>query len=164
MSRRGSVSGIAPSRIAAARKLAQANSSSRIRARAARRACSSRSELLGLREPALLGDQHAVAEHVVLGEVEALGHHRLERAHGSRSSAMMRDEPAAEVLDRLVHDLVQAVLLGLEVVIQGGRADADVGRDVRPLGVLVPVPAEAIRRRDEDLLPLAASAAALCPS
>ena len=48
MSSRGSVSGIAPSRIAVARKLAQANSSSRIRERAAWRACSSRSELLGL--------------------------------------------------------------------------------------------------------------------
>jgi hypothetical protein len=55
------------------------------------------------------------------------------------------------------------VLLGLEVVIQGGRPDADVARDVRPLGVLVPVPAEALRRRGEDLVALAAPAAPPLP-
>ena len=56
----------------ATRKLAQANSRSRVRARAAWRACSSRGELLRPDEQPLLGDEHAVAQDVVLGEVEAV--------------------------------------------------------------------------------------------
>jgi hypothetical protein len=50
------------------------------------------------------------------------------------------------------------VLLGLEVVVQRGGPDADVARDVRPLRVLVPVPAEALRRRRHDLVAFAAVA------
>jgi hypothetical protein len=46
------------------------------------------------------------------------------------------------------------VLLGLEVVVERGGADADVGSDVSPLGVLIAVTAEALRRRGEDLGPL----------
>ena len=66
-------------------------------------------------------------------------------------------EAGAEALDRLVHDHVEAVLLGLEVVVQGGRADADVGRDVGPLRVLVAVPAEPLGGRGEDLFALRAA-------
>ena len=161
MSSRGSVSGIAPSRIAVARKLAHANSSSRIRERAAWRACSSRSEVLGLDSRPCSATSTRLRSTSCSERSKQLGQHGLDRAHGIPLVRDDRDEPAAEVLDRLVHDLVQAVLLGLEVVIQGGRADADVGRDVGPLGVLVPVPAEAIRRRGEDLVALAAPATTL---
>jgi hypothetical protein len=48
------------------------------------------------------------------------------------------------------------VLLGLEVVVQGGGPDADVGGDVGPLGVLVAIAAEALGRRGEDLAALGA--------
>ena len=68
-----------------------------------------------------------------------------------------RLETGAEALDRLVHDHVQAVLLGLEVVVEGGRADAHVGGDVRPARVLIAVAAEPVRRRRQDLLPLGAA-------
>jgi hypothetical protein len=38
------------------------------------------------------------------------------------------------------------MLLGVEVVIEGGRTDADVARDIRPLRVLKSVAAEPIDR------------------
>jgi hypothetical protein len=109
------------------------------------------------RQQALLGDQHAVALDVALGEPEAVVHDRdeaLQRLAAVRGELL---EARAEALDRLVHDHVQAVLLGLEVVIQRGRPDADVGRDVGPSRVLVAVPAEALRGRGDDLVPLRAS-------
>jgi hypothetical protein len=43
------------------------------------------------------------------------------------------------------------VLLGIEVVVQGGGPDADVIGDLGPLRVLVPVTAESIDGRGEDL-------------
>jgi hypothetical protein len=65
-----------------------------------------------------------------------------------------RREPLLELLDRVVDDDVQAVLLGLEVVVERGWADADVGGDVRPLGVLVAIAAEARGCGAQDLEPL----------
>jgi len=48
------------------------------------------------------------------------------------------------------------VLLGLEVVIERGRTDADVGGDVGPARVLVAVAPEALGRRGENLRALGA--------
>jgi hypothetical protein len=58
--------------------------------------------------------------------------------------------------ERLGHDLVQAVELGLEVVVERRRADPDGRRDVRPLAVLVAVATEQLGRGLEDRRPLAA--------
>ena len=113
-----------------------------------------------MREPSLLGHQHAISVHLLLGQLEAVGHHRGQRAGRITLLGGDRDEAGPEVLDRLVHDLVEAVLLRLEVVVERRGSDADVVRDVGPLRVLVPVPAEALRGRGEDLLPLAPSAVA----
>ena len=49
-------------------------------------------------------------------------------------------------LERVGVDLEEAVELRLEVVIQRGRAEADIGGDVRPLRVLIPVAAEMLDR------------------
>ena len=149
-SRRGSASGTTPARIAPARKLAQANSSSRARARAARRASSSRGDDSANGEKALLGDENAVAHDLVLGQVEAVVQHGRERLERVRRLRGDRGEAALEVLDGLFHDHVEAVLLGLEVVVERRRADADVRGDVGPLRVLVAVAAEALRRGGED--------------
>jgi hypothetical protein len=53
-------------------------------------------------------------------------------------------------------DLVQAAELGLEVVIERRRADADLLGDVRPLSVLVPVLTEVLDRRVNDVVALTA--------
>ena len=135
-----------------------------MRDRAAWRACSSRSEVLGLESRPCSATSTRLRSTSCSDSVEAARQHGRQRARQVALVGGDRDEPDAEVLDGLVHDLVQAVLLGLEVVIQGGRADADVGRDVGPLGVLVAVPAEAIRRRGEDLVPLASSSRPFCSS
>jgi hypothetical protein len=108
-----------------------------VRARAACRACSSRGESLG--------------------ELEAVvddGDQPVERIGAVRRELL---EARAETLDRLVHDHVQAVLLGLEVVVQRGRADADVSRNVRPFRVLIAVSAEPFRGGGEDLVPFPAA-------
>jgi hypothetical protein len=64
-------------------------------------------------------------------------------------------EPLDLGVERLGHDLVEAVELGLEVVVERGRADADGRRDVGPLAVLVPVAAEQLGRGVEDRRSLA---------
>ena len=51
----------------------------------------------------------------------------------------------------IAEDHVQAVLLGVEVVVEGGRPDTDVIGDVGPLRVLVPVATESIDGRGKDL-------------
>ena len=65
----------------------------------------------------------------------------------------------AEVTDGVGHDLEEAVLLRLEVVVERGRADVDRSRHVRPFRVLVPVAAEVLGRDLEDLLLLYAGLA-----
>jgi hypothetical protein len=100
---------------------------------------------------ALLRDQDAVALDVVLGELEAVLHDRHERLERIGAVDAQQLEARPEPLDRLVHDHVEAVLLGFEVVVERGGPDADIGGDVGPLGVLVAVAAEALRRGGEDL-------------
>ena len=92
----------------------------------------------------LLGDEDAVAQNVALGELEAVGADGAEGLPRIGMAGRDRVEALVQVSLSLVEDHVQAVLLGVEVVIQGGRADADVIRDVRPLRVLVPVAAEPV--------------------
>jgi hypothetical protein len=53
-------------------------------------------------------------------------------------------------------DHEQAMLLGLEIVVERGRANSYVGGDVRPLGVLVAVPSEPPRGGIDDLVSLGA--------
>src|SRR4029079_10106560 len=93
---------------------------------------------------------------VVRGELEDVAEHQVQ---GSDQVALGRRD-ALEALVGVGHrvgdDHEQAVLLGLEVVVERGRPDADVGRDVGPLGVLVAVAPEALGRRGEDLRPFAA--------
>ena len=58
-------------------------------------------------------------------------------------------------IERVGQDLKQAVELRLEVVVQRSRADADVGGDVGPLGVLIALAAEVLGCGGEDVLALA---------
>ena len=92
----------------------------------------------------------------MLGQVEAVVEHGGEGLERVRRLRRDRGEAALEVLDGLFHDHVEAVLLGLEVVIERRRSDADVRGDIGPLRVLVPVAAEALRRGGEDLAALRA--------
>src|SRR5437660_1133471 len=62
-----------------------------------------------------------------------------------------RVEAPVQLAQSLVEDHVQAVLLGVEVVIQGGRSDTDVIGDVRPFRVFIPVAAEPVDGRVENL-------------
>src|SRR5205823_2555592 len=56
-----------------------------------------------------------------------------------------------QLTESLVEDRVQTMLLGVEVVVEGGGSDADVVGDVRPLRVLIPVAAEPVDSRVENL-------------
>ena len=62
-----------------------------------------------------------------------------------------RVEALVQLAQGIAKDHVQAVLLGVEVVVQSGGPDADVIGDIGPLRVLVPVAAESIDGRGEDL-------------
>ena len=64
---------------------------------------------------------------------------------------MIASKRCVQLAQGIAEDHVQAVLLGVEVVVQGGGPDADVIGDVGPLRVLVPVTAESIDGRGEDL-------------
>jgi hypothetical protein len=90
----------------------------------------------------LLGNEQAIAQDVLLGEVK----HRVEHRDQTVGEVvvLLRDplELLELVLQRLGHDLVEAVELGLEVVVQRGRSDAHRRGDVGPLAVLVPLPPE----------------------
>ena len=97
-------------------------------------------------DQALLGDEHAVAQDLVLGEIEQPVEQALERRTEILSLRRQPLEPLQLGLQRLGVDLEQAVELGLEVVIQRGRAEADVGGDVGPLRVLVSAAAEMLDR------------------
>ena len=104
----------------------------------------------------LLGDEDPVAQDLVLGQVE-----RGVQDGGQRLAEVLvlGEDPVELVtvgLHRLGLDHVQAVELGLEVVVERGRSDTDRLGDVGPLAVLVAVPAELLRRRGDDLGPLAA--------
>src|SRR5207247_6644750 len=63
-------------------------------------------------------------------------------------------EAPAKVGDGHPHDLEQAMLLRLEVVIERRRADSDRRRHVGPLRLLVAVASEAVDCDVDDLLPL----------
>ena len=101
----------------------------------------------------LLGYENAVAQNVTLGESEAVD------ADGTQSlpgiGVICRDavEPPAQVGEGLLEDDIEAVLFGVEVVIQGGRPDPDVFGDVGPLRALIPVASEPVDRRVENLGP-----------
>ena len=90
----------------------------------------------------LLGHEQAVAQDLVLGELE----HRVEHRNQAFGEVvvLLRDplELLELVLQRLGHDLVEAVELGLEVVVQRRGSDAHGLRDIGPLAVLVSLPAE----------------------
>ncbi len=64
-----------------------------------------------------------------------------------------RVEALVQLTQSLIEDHVQAVLLGVEVVIERRRSDPDVIRDVRPLRVLISVAAEPVDGRVENLGP-----------
>ena len=101
-----------------------------------------------------LRDEHAVPQHLPVGQVEGVDEDGEERI---RPVVVRSDDPleaVVERVERLTHDLVEAVLLRLEVVVERGRADADGGGDVRPLRLLVAVPPEVVGRDVEDLIPL----------
>ena len=72
----------------------------------------------------------------------------------SSCAAVIRSKRSLKSVDRPDHDLEQAVLLRLEVVVEGGRADPDRLGDVGPLRVLVPRLAEVLGGDLDDLLPL----------
>jgi len=86
----------------------------------------------------------------VLRQVEQVLQHGGQGIERFLGVLRQRDEALPEVVDRLVDEDVQAVLLGLEVVIQRGGTDSDISGDVRPLGVLVAVAPEALGGRSED--------------
>src|SRR3954451_10978208 len=157
------------------RKVAQANSRSRVRVRASCRASSSRADVRWtptstcsetsrrLRRTSCWGGCPAPR----LGEIERA----LEDGGEGRDEVVVLGRDALELLavglERLGHDLVEAVELGLEVVVQRGRADADRGGDVGPLAVLVALTAEQLGGDVEDRRALAArrrppGAAAAC--
>ena len=104
----------------------------------------------------LLGDQQAVAQDLALGEVERRLQHGGERLREVLVLAGDALEPLHLGREGLGHDLVETVELGLEVVIQRGRADAQGRGDVRPLAVLVALAAEQLGRGVEDRRSLAA--------
>src|SRR5216117_2923565 len=83
------------------------------------------------------------------------------RASSSRGDVRVLGDDALELLpvglDGLGLDLVEGVQLGLEVVIQRRRADADGRGDVGQLRVLVALASEVLRRDPEDVRSLAAT-------
>ena len=104
----------------------------------------------------LLGDEHPVAHDLVVGQLERGVEHGPQRL---REILVLGDdalELLAVGLDGQRLDLVQAVQLGLEVVVERRRADADRFGDVGPLAVLVTLLTEEVDRRGEDVLALAA--------
>jgi hypothetical protein len=92
----------------------------------------------------------------VLGEVERALEDRRERreevvgALGGDALELLKVR-----LERLGHDLVETVELGLEVVVQRGRPDAHRLGHVGPLAVLVALAAEQVGRDLEDRRALA---------
>ena len=127
-----------------------------MRSRASWRASSSRADVPMHADQHLLGDQQAIAQDLPLGEVERRLQHGGERLREVLVLAGDALEPLHLGLERLGHDLVEAVELGLEVVIQRGRADTEGCGDVRPLAVLVALAAEQLGRGLEDRRSLAA--------
>ena len=126
------------------RKADQARSSSRFRVSALARAASSLGVAPRRRDATVLGGQDPELQHVLVGQVEARDE-RLEE--GVSPVGLRRDDPLEPLLhveERAGHDFEQAVLLRLEVVVERRRADVDLGRDVGPLRLLVPVPAEEV--------------------
>jgi hypothetical protein len=121
-----------------------------MRARAACRACSSRGDRRGREQPEL-GHEQPVALDLAVGQLEAVLEDGVDGVQRLGVGGRDPGEAGAEVGERVVEDDVHTVLLGFEVVVEGGRADADVGRDVGPFRGLVAVATETLRRRGEDL-------------
>src|SRR6476659_6727465 len=99
----------------------------------------------------LFGNEDAVAQDLVLGEGEAVVAHRPKRQSRIRLACGDRVETLVQLAQGIAKDHVQAVLLGVEVVVQSCSPDAYVIGDVGPLRVLVPVAPESIDGRGEDL-------------
>ena len=93
------------------RNVAHANSMSRMCERASCRASSSRARRAVQADQRLLGDEHAVAQHLELGQVERGVEHRLQRL----GEVLVLGDDAVELLAVGLHglrlDLVQAVEL-----------------------------------------------------
>src|SRR5580704_3429221 len=112
----------------------------------------------------MLGDHDAVALDVVFSQAEAVLEHgdqggqviRLAARRMARITTRQVLEAGAEVSHGLAQDHEQAMLLGLEIVVERGRANSYIGGDVRPLGVLVAVPPEPPRGGIDDLVSLGA--------
>jgi hypothetical protein len=105
-------------------------------------------------EQSLLGHEHAKPLDVEHRQVEGISDHQLQ---GPLEVGLVgRDplEPRQRLPDRVVQDHEQAVLLGIEVVVERRRSDAHVRRNVRPLGVLVAVATESRDRSGENLVSL----------
>ena len=102
-------------------------------------------------QESLLGNEDAVAQDLALGQLEAVGAHRAQRIPRIGMAGGDGVEALVQLAQRLVEDHVQAVLLGVEVVIERGGPDADVVRDVRPLRVLISAAAEPFDRRVQNL-------------
>ena len=97
-------------------------------------------------DDALLGDEHAVAHDIVLAQVKQTIEQTDQRGTELAVIGGEPVEPLSFGLERVGMDLEQAVQLGLEVVIQRRRAQADVGGDVGPFCVLVAIAAEMVDR------------------
>jgi hypothetical protein len=101
-----------------------------------------------------LRNDDALALDLLLGQIERIDEQCHERLVPVLLGGCDPVEALVMVRKRVGHDLVEAVLLRLEVVVERGRADADRRRDVRPLRLLVAVPPEVVRGDVEDLLSL----------
>ena len=110
----------------------------------------------------LLGHQHAVALDLVVGQLEGGVEHGVQRIHEILVLRGHTVELLAVGMDGERLDLVQAVELGFEVVIERRGADADRLGDVGPLGVLVAVATEVVDGGGDDVLPLASRGARTC--
>ena len=156
MSSCGSPRGKWPSSIPRARDAAQAASSSRLRARTLLRAASSR----GADRRA---SRRSCCERRTRYSCMSFGA-RSKPDSSSSTSAVRQSVLAAtmwskrsRVLDDCSrHDLVEAVLLRLEVVVERRGADPDRCGDVRPLRLVVAVAPEVVGGDVEDLVPLRA--------
>src|SRR6516164_8782344 len=107
-------------------------------------------------DESLLRDQQAVAKHLLFGQVVLVPQHT--HYGGGVVGGLLGD--ALEVpqvrFKGLGHDHVQAMQLGLEVVVERRGPDADRRRYVGPLAVLVAVTSEQRRGDGQDVFPLAA--------
>jgi hypothetical protein len=107
-------------------------------------------------EQPLLGDEHAVSEHVLIAQFIGPLQHRQERLDVVLVRVRVAVKVASKGAQPIRHDHVQAVQLRFEIVVQSGRADPDCGGNVGELRRLVAVLAEECGGGPQDLVTLAA--------